>query len=41
MVTFSPLPFNFTWEYIISKVQQNHKGLKINGVYQLLDYVGC
>jgi len=27
MVTLSPLLFNFTWEYIIRKVQQNRKGL--------------
>jgi hypothetical protein len=34
----SPLLFNFTLEYVISKVQENQMKLKLNGTHQLLLY---
>jgi uncharacterized protein YktA (UPF0223 family) len=30
--------FTFTSEYVILNVQEKQKGLKLNGIYQILDY---
>jgi chloramphenicol O-acetyltransferase len=34
----SPLPFNFALKYAIVRVQENHKGLKLNGIHQIWAY---
>jgi hypothetical protein len=33
-----PLHFNFALEYVISRVQGNQDGFKLNGTHQLLVY---